>query len=93
MLDQLKYFLKPDKEKLVLFLIVGITLFSIEWWWIPPCCDFIYYQGLPLPIYYWGGFVGFPRTFIHTNFLIDLLAWYLISAVILLGAKKLKNII
>jgi len=86
-----KYFIKPNLSKIILFLILGITLFFVEWWWIPECCDFIYYQGFPLPVYYWGGFVGHPKTFIPVNFVADAIAWYITSAFIFFGFNKFRK--
>jgi len=88
-----KEFLKPDWKKLLLFLILGIALFFIEWseqlWW-PQCADCYSYQGIPLPIYSSGGFTG--ETTFHLIFLlINILIWYFISVIVVFGVNKLRK--
>ena len=87
----LKNFIKPDPIKALMLLIIGGTLFSLEWSWIPKCCDFIYYQGLPLPVYYWGGFAGFPKTFIFTNFIFDGIVWYFTAIMLAFLISKVRK--
>jgi hypothetical protein len=86
-----KKLLMPDWKKIILFLIVGIILFNINWFVPEDCVDCTYSQGLPLPVYYWGGFAGFPKTFILVTFIIDVIIWYLISCFIFWIYKKFKK--
>lgn len=84
-------FFKPDLRRVAIFVILAAILFNIEWWWIPKCCDFIYYQGLPLSVYYWGGFAGFPKTCMPVNLVVDMLIWYLISCIIVWIYDKFRK--
>jgi Sec-independent protein secretion pathway component TatC len=86
----LKQFLKPDWRKIAVFVILSIILF-ITPWPEPGCCDFPYYQGFLLPVYFQGGFAGFPKTFIPTNFVIDVIIWYLLSCLIVWIYDKVKK--
>jgi hypothetical protein len=87
----MKNFIKPDLSIVISFLVLGTVLFFTKWWWIAECCDSIYYQGLPFPVYYWGGFVGDPKTFVPISFLIDVVIWYFIAVVIVSGIKRLRR--
>ena len=87
-----KEFLKPNLRKIFLFLILGIILFNMPWFWIPACCDFTYYKGLPLAVYYWGGVTPVPETFIPSNFIVDVVFWYTFSCIIILIFKKFRKV-
>ena len=84
-------FLKPDWRKIAIFAILAVILFNIDWWWIPECCEFFYYQGLPIPVYYEGGFARYPKTFILIGFVIDVVIWYVLSCLIAWIYDKLRK--
>lgn len=91
-----KGFLIPDLRKIILFAVIGVPLFFVEWQWIPrlripECCDFSYNQGLPFPVFYWGTIMGLSKTIIPLNLVGDIVVWYLLSCLAISGYDKFKS--
>jgi hypothetical protein len=93
----LKQFLKPDRNKIVIFIILAIILSQIKIYFTCPDCPT--FQGLPFPIYTFGGLmlpirmVGMERNYnldcIPLFF--DLIFWYLFSCFIIWIYDKVKK--
>jgi len=82
--------LKPDLFTARSFIVIAVVLSSVEWWWISHYPDYFYYQGLPLPVYYWGGFAGLSKTLIFSNLVIDCIIWYLGAVLLVSSIRRLR---